>query len=101
MTLELFITTLVMSAAATSAAIEIIKTIFDKAGIPYKSVPTAMITAFLVGSAEIILYYVSHNMNLTITTILYSICMGFANAASSTCGYDLTKKFIYALLGKT
>ena len=101
MTLELFISILVISATATSIAVEIIKTLLNKAGIKYKSVPVAVITSFVIGIAEIIIYYITHNMNVNIITVLYSICMGAANSISATCGYDLTKKFIYALMGKT
>lgn len=101
MTLELFISILVISATATSIAIEIIKTLLDKAKITYQSVPVAVATSFVVGIAEVIVYYATHSMDITAITILYSICMGVANAVATTCGYDLVKKFIYALMGKT
>lgn len=101
MTLELFISILVMSATTASIAVEIIKTLLAGAGITYESVPVAVITAFVVGIAETITFYLSHHMELTFTTILFSICMGVANAVGSTCGYDLTRKFLYALMGKS
>lgn len=101
MTLELFISILVISATATSIAVEIIKTLLDKANVTYQSVPVAVVTSFIVGIAEVIIYYVTHGMGITVVTILYSICMGIANAVAATCGYDLVKKFIYALMGKT
>lgn len=101
MTLELFISILVMSATAASLAVEIVKTLLDNAGISYKAVPLAVITAFAVGMAETLTFYLTHHMELSISAIWFSICMGIANAVGSTCGYDLIKKFIFALTGKT
>ena len=96
MTLELFITILVMSATATSVAVQIVKTILDKMEKTYDSVPIAVIIAMIVGVAEIFIYY---GIN-TMVTILYAICMGVANAVGATTSYDLVKKFINALFGK-
>lgn len=101
MTAELFITLLVTSAAAASAAVQIIKTFLEKAGIVYKGLPLAVITAFVIGAAEVPLFYAAHDMTVGISTVLYAVCMGIANAVSATCGYDMVKNFIYALLGKT
>lgn len=101
MTYELFIAILVMSATATSIAVEIIKSILDKIGIPYESISIAVLTAFVVGFLEIILYYMSHGIALSGITILYSICMGIANSVGATTSYDLIKKLISALIGKT
>lgn len=100
MTLELFITILVMSATATSFAVQIIKNILDKMGKTYESVPIAVIIAMIVGIAEIFIYYGTNTMPITIVTFLYAICMGVANAVGATTSYDLVKKFINALFGK-
>lgn len=100
MTLELFITILVMSATATSVAVQIVKTILDKMGKTYDSVPVAVIIAMIVGVAEIFIYYGTNAIPITIVTVLYAICMGVANAVSTTTSYDLVKKFINALFGK-
>lgn len=100
MTLELFITILVMSATATSVAVQIVKTILDKMEKTYNSVPIAVIIAMIVGVAEIFIYYGTNAIPITIVTILYAICMGVANAVGATTSYDLVKKFINALFGK-
>lgn len=100
MTLELFITILVMSATATSVAVQIVKTILDKMEKTYDSVPIAVIIAMIVGVAEIFIYYGINTIHITIVTILYAICMGVANAVGATTSYDLVKKFINALFGK-
>lgn len=97
MTFELFITILVMSATATSVAVQIIKSILEKAGVTYKSVPIAVITGFIVGVLEMAVYYTSHNIAGAASVILYSLCMGIANAAGATTSYDLVKKFVGAL----
>ena len=100
MTLELFITILVMSATATSVAVQIVKTILDKMKKTYDSVPIAVIIAMIVGVAEIFIYYGINTIPITMVTILYAICMGVANAVGATTSYDLVKKFINALFGK-
>ena len=100
MTLELFITILVMSATATSVAVQIVKTILDKMEKAYDSVPIAVIIAMIVGVAEIFIYYGINTIPITMVTILYAICMGVANAVGATTSYDLVKKFINALFGK-
>lgn len=100
MTLELFITILVMSATATSVAVQIVKTILDKMEKTYDSVPIAVIIAMIVGVAEIFIYYGTNTIPITMVTILYAICMGVANAVGATTSYDLVKKFINALFGK-
>ena len=100
MTLELFITILVMSATATSVAVQIAKTILDKMEKTYDSVPIAVIIAMIVGVAEIFIYYGINTIPITMVTILYAICMGVANAVGATTSYDLVKKFINALFGK-
>ena len=100
MTLELFITILVMSATATSVAVQIVKTILDKMEKTYDSVPVAVIIAMIVGVAEIFIYYGINTIPITMVTILYAICMGVANAVGATTSYDLVKKFINAMFGK-
>ena len=100
MTLELFITILVMSATATSVAVQIVKTILDKMEKTYDSVPIAVIIAMIVGVAEIFIYYGINTIPITMVTISYAICMGVANAVGATTSYDLVKKFINALFGK-
>ena len=100
MTLELFITILVMSATATSVAVQIVKTILDKMEKTYDSVPIAVMIAMIVGVAEIFIYYGINTIPITMVTILYAICMGVANAVGATTSYDLVKKFINALFGK-
>lgn len=101
MTLELFISIFVMSSTAASVMVEIVKNMLDSIGVSYKSVPIAVITAFVVGMAETLVFYLTHQMELNLLMIVYSVCMGIANAVGATCGYDLTKKFIFALTGKT
>jgi uncharacterized membrane protein YvlD (DUF360 family) len=98
MTLELFISILVISATATSIAIEIIKTLLEKAGITYKSLPLAIIISFVIGVAEIIIYAFSSGFSYM--TIIYALCMGLANSVASNVGYDKVKAFIYALYNK-
>lgn len=100
MTLDLFLTILVMSGSAASIAAEIIKTFLNKAGLAWRGTAIAIITAFTIGVAEMAIYYTARQTGLTVQTALSSLCMGVANVISATCGYDLTKKFIYALMGK-
>ena len=69
MTLELFITILVMSATATSVAVQIVKTILDKMEKTYDSVPIAVIIAMIVGVAEIFIYYGINTIPITMVTI--------------------------------
>lgn len=101
MTLESFITILVMSATASSVAVEMIKTLLNKAGISYRTMFVAVITAFLVGAAEMMTYTISREMEITTMTILYAVCMGIANTIGATVGYDTVTDFINALFGRT
>lgn len=100
MTLGLFITILVLSASATSIAIQIVKNVLDNMHKTYNSVPIAVIVAMIVGIAEIFIYYGTHGLAITWVTFLYAICMGVANAVGATTSYDLVKKFINSLFGK-
>lgn len=99
MTLELFVSILVVSATATSIAVEIIKTLLNKANITYKTMPVAVIVAFVVGATEIIIHATSNGFSWI--TVIYAVCMGLANTIGATVGYDTVKAFIYALLGRT
>lgn len=100
MTFELFVSILTMSACATSCAIELVKKVLEYFGRQYKVQPMAVIIAFVVGVAEIIIYNVTNNLGINAVTVIYAICMGIANAVGATTGYDLVKEFLKALLGK-
>lgn len=100
MTLESFVTILVISATATSLGIEIIKNMLNTFEIKYKTTPVALITAFIVGFIEIMIHTISIKSPITYTTFTYALCMGIANAIGSNVGYDKIKAFIYALNGK-
>lgn len=99
MSLELFISILVISATATSIMIEIIKTLLDNADITYKTMPVAVIVAFVIGVVEIIIHAISNGFSWI--TLAYAVCMGIANTIGATVGYDTVKAFVYALFGKT
>jgi hypothetical protein len=99
MTLESFVSILVISAAATSIGIEIIKNLLDKAGITYKTMPLAVIVSFVVGVVEMVIY--TSNAGFSYMTIVYALCMGVANVVGSNVGYDKVKDFIYTLFSKT
>lgn len=101
MTLEIFISVLVISATATSIAIEIIKNLLNKAGVIYKAMPIAVVIAFIVGVVEIFIYTLSNGYDVTTITILYAVCMGVANIFGSNVGYDKIKEFLSALFTKT
>ena len=98
--LELFITILVTSATATSMTIEVIKKLLNKANITYKTMPMAVIIAFVVGFIEMLLYVLGNNSTFEPIVIIYAICMGIANVIGSTVGYDTVKELIYVLLSK-
>ena len=98
--LELFITLLVTSATATSMTIEVIKKLLDKANVTYKTMPTAVIIAFVVGFIEMLTYAISNGSTFGPIVIIYAICMGVANVIGSTVGYDTVKELLYVLLSK-
>ena len=100
MSVETFIGILVISAAATSIGIEIIKKLFDSFKWSYKPIIIAVITAFIVGAVEVVIYAAQGNMPFNYLTAIYSVCMGLVNVVGSTVGYDTVKAFIYALFGK-
>jgi uncharacterized membrane protein YvlD (DUF360 family) len=97
MTLEFFTSILVISAATTSIAIEILKELLNKFNIKYQTLPLAAITAFIIGVVEILIY--SINTGFSYVTIIYAICMGIANLIGSNVGYDKVKQLITALIG--
>lgn len=100
MTVETFIGILVISAAATSIGIEIIKKLFDAFKWKYQPMVVAVVIAFIVGAAEVVIYAAQGNMAMNYVTALYALCMGIVNVVGSTVGYDTVKAFIYALMGK-
>lgn len=100
MTVELFILLLMIASIATPVGIECVKKFLDAIGATYKSVPLAIIVAIAVGFAEMFVYYSTNGMAITVYTIIYAVCLGFANAVGATTSYDLVKKFINALFGK-
>lgn len=99
MTLEFFVSILVISAATTSIAIEILKDLLNKFNIKYQALPVAAITSFIIGVVEILIY--SIGTSFSFMTVIYAICMGIANFAASNVGYDKVKQLIYALFGST
>lgn len=100
MTLELFISILVISATATSVAIEIIKTLLNNFGITYKTTLLAMVIAFIVGIAEVLIYSYVNNVKFSVLIIIYSCSMGIANAVGSNVGYDKIKDLLCTLFKK-
>lgn len=101
MTLIIFVSILVLSATATSFAIDIIKKLLDQLKVTYHSLPVAAVTAFVTGIAELFLYYMTNGLPIRPVTFLYAVCMGIANAVGSIVGYDTVKRFLLALAGKT
>jgi hypothetical protein len=95
MTLEIFVSILVISAAATSIAIEILKNVLDKVNIEYKSMPFAVVVAFVIGIIEVVVF--ASRTGFSYMTVIYAVCMGLANVIGSNVGYDKVKEFIYAL----
>ena len=100
MSVETFIGILFISAAATSIGIEIIKKFFDAFKWKYDSMVIAVITAFIVGVVEVIIYAAQGNLPFNYLLAIYSISMGAVNVIGSTVGYDTVKKFALALFGK-
>lgn len=100
MTIDLFILLLMISSIATPVAVECVKKFLDAVSATYKSVPLAIVVAVVVGFAEMFVYYGTGTMAINYVTVIYAICLGFANAVGATTSYDLVKKFINALFGK-
>ncbi len=100
MTLEIFISILVLSATVTSLGIEIIKNLLNKFNIKYDTLIVATIIAFILGVAEIFIYYGMNGLTVTAITFVYSVCMGIANLVASQVGYDKIKEFILVLFTK-
>jgi uncharacterized membrane protein YvlD (DUF360 family) len=99
MTIEFFISILVISATASSLAIEVVKKFFDKLGVSYKTMPLAVIIAFIIGVLEMLLYIPAMDSWVMIT--IYSVCSGIANVIGSTVGYDTVKALLLAIYNKT
>ncbi len=101
MTLEAFISILVLSATATSLCIEVIKKLLNKFNKKYDSLVVATIIAFVVGVTEIFIYYSYNGLTVSISTFVYSICMGIANLVGSQVGYDKIKEFLLVLFARS
>lgn len=100
MTVEVFIGILVLSATATSLGIELIKNLFDAFKWKYQPVIIAVVTAFIIGFVEVLIYALKGNMEYNWLVVVYAACMGLVNVVGSTVGYDTVKKFLLALVGK-
>lgn len=100
MTLENFISILVLSAAITSLGIEIIKDLLDRFHAAYNSSVLAAVASFIIGSLEMIAYYIMNHLEITAMTLLYCVCMGIANMVSAAVGYDKVRELITAFLTK-
>lgn len=100
MSVETFVGILVISAAATSIGIEIVKKLFDAFKWTYKPMIVAVVAAFLVGAAEVVYYAMQGNMPMNGWVAFYAFCMGIVNVIGSTVGYDTVKAFIYTFTGK-
>jgi uncharacterized membrane protein YvlD (DUF360 family) len=99
MNIEFFISVLVISATASSLAIEVVKKFLDKLGISYKTMPLAITTAFIIGIIEMLIYIpITDNL---ISILIYSVCSGVANAVGASVGYDTVKSLLYAIFNKT
>lgn len=101
MTLELFISILVLSATATSLGIELVKTLLNKFNMKYNTLIMATVVAFVLGVAEIFIYYGMNGLTITVITFVYSVCMGIANLVASQVGYDKIKEFLLVLFAKS
>ena len=100
MTLEVFISIFVLSATVTSLGIEIVKALLTKFNVKYDTVVLATTIAFILGVAEIFIYYVVNGLPIAVITFAYAICMGVANLVASQIGYDKVKEFVLALFAK-
>lgn len=100
MTLENFISILVLSAAITSLGIELIKDLFQRFHIGYDAAILSAVTSFLIGCMEMAAYCITEHTELTAVTALYCACMGIANMVAATVGYDKVRAFILALFPK-
>lgn len=100
MTLEIFVSILVLSATVTSLGIEIIKSLLTKFNVKYDTVVLATVIAFVLGVAEIFVYYAMNGLPIVMLTFIYAVCMGVANLVASQIGYDKVKEFVLALFAK-
>lgn len=101
MSMEIFNSILVLSAVITSLGIELIKALLDRFNIKYNAVIMSTIAAFVLGAVEIFIYYGTHDLPVTMITLVYALCMGAANSVSSNVGYDKVKEFLTALSART
>lgn len=101
MTLEVFISILVLSATATSLGIEIIKLLLNQFNIKYDTLIMATVIAFILGVVEIFIYHGINKLTVTTITFVYAVCMGIANLVASQVGYDKIKDFLLVLFTKT
>lgn len=101
MTFDNFIAILVVSATATSLGIEVIKTLLTNFKINFKTICVATVAAFIVGGAEIFVFYVTKGIKISISTFLYAICMGIANTVATNVGYDKVKQLLLTVMAKT
>lgn len=100
MTLESFISILVLSATTTSLGIEVIKILLNKFNMKYDTLIMATVIAFVLGVAEIFIYYGMNELTVTVITFVYAVCMGIANLVASQVGYDKIKEFLLVLFSK-
>ncbi|MDE7061857.1 MAG: hypothetical protein K2O73_01250, partial [Lachnospiraceae bacterium] len=84
----------------TSLDIEIIKDLLDRFHAAYNSSVLAAIASFIIGSLEMIAYYIMNHLEITAMTLLYCVCMGIANMVSAAVGYDKVRELITAFLTK-
>ncbi len=100
MTLESFISILVLSATTTSLGIEVIKILLNKFNMKYDTLIMSTVIAFVLGIAEIFIYYCMNGLTVTVITFVYAVCMGIANLVASQVGYDKIKEFLLVLFTK-
>lgn len=100
MTLEIFISILILSASVTSLGIEIVKRLLHRFHIKYDALIVATVTAFVLGVAELFIYYRMNGLAITSITCVYAICLGIANLVASQVGYDKIKEFLLILFTK-
>jgi uncharacterized membrane protein YvlD (DUF360 family) len=98
MNIEFFISVLVISATASSLAIEVVKKFLDKLEVNYKTMPVAVAIAFIIGVVEMLIYIPS--VGDWVTVMVYSACSGIANVVGSTVGYDTVKALLLAMFSK-
>lgn len=101
MTLEEFISILVLLAAVTSLGVEVMKNFLNKFHIKYDTLIITNIIAFVLGAAETFIYYGTNELAVTDLTFVYAVCMGVANLVASQVGYDKIKEFLLVLFARS